>query len=86
MNHVIHTKLGEGRRIAIPADLCQQYGLQPGGPVVLESSELGIVLRPLDKVIGEVQAYFADVAPPEVLLSQELTKDRRKHAKKDQHA
>lgn len=48
MTHVNYTKLSEGRRVAIPAELCQRYGLQPGAPVVLEPAEGGIVIRPLE--------------------------------------
>src|SRR5438552_2557268 len=80
MNEVIHTKLGEGRRVAIPAELCQRYGLSPGDPVVLEPSATGITLRPLDEVIREVQAYFAGIAPADVMLSEELLRDRRSEA------
>lgn len=80
MENVIHTKLSENRRVAIPADLCNRFGLKPGDPVVLESTDAGIVLRPLDAVLREVQAFFADVAPPEVLLSDELIKDRHEEA------
>jgi bifunctional DNA-binding transcriptional regulator/antitoxin component of YhaV-PrlF toxin-antitoxin module len=83
MNQVIHTKLGEGRRVAIPAEMCAEYGLKPGTPVVLESSEAGIVLRPLDAVIGEVQAFFADAAAPNVMLSDELSRDRKAEAKRE---
>jgi AbrB family looped-hinge helix DNA binding protein len=80
MANVIHTKLGEGRRIAIPAELCERYGIEPGDPVVMEASDAGIVVRPLDVVIREVQAYFADVAPKNVLLSEELIRERREEA------
>ena len=83
MNQIIHTKLGEGRRVAIPAELCHQYHLEPGTPVVLEASESGIILRPLETVIRDVQAFFADTAPPEVKLSDELMKERRAEAKRD---
>jgi bifunctional DNA-binding transcriptional regulator/antitoxin component of YhaV-PrlF toxin-antitoxin module len=83
MVNVIHTKLGEGRRVAIPAELCQRYGMEPGDPVVLEPSESGIVVRPLDVVIREVQAFFADTAPKNVLLSDELIRDRREEAKRE---
>ncbi len=83
MANVIHTKLGEGRRIAIPAELCQQYGIEPGDPVVLETSDSGIVMRPLNAVIREVQAYFADIAPPGVSLSDELLRDRREEAARE---
>jgi AbrB family looped-hinge helix DNA binding protein len=50
MGDVIHTKLGEGRRVAIPAELCHRFGLEPGDPVVLESTEAGITVRPLEGV------------------------------------
>jgi bifunctional DNA-binding transcriptional regulator/antitoxin component of YhaV-PrlF toxin-antitoxin module len=73
----------EGRRVVIPAELCQRYGLEPGDPVVLEPSESGITVRPLDDVIEDVQAYFAGVAPAKVVLSEELLRDRRKEAAKE---
>src|SRR4051812_36808147 len=83
MTRVIHTKMSEGRRVAIPAELCHGYGLEPGDPLVLEPTESGIVLRPLDAVIREVQAFFADAAPAEVVLSEELSKDRREEAARE---
>src|SRR5262245_2242798 len=84
MSHeVVHTKLGEGRRVAIPADLCHQYGLEPGDPVVLESSDAGIIVRPLDVVIREVQAFFKDAAPADVAVSEELIRDRREEAARE---
>jgi bifunctional DNA-binding transcriptional regulator/antitoxin component of YhaV-PrlF toxin-antitoxin module len=83
MANVIHTKLGEGRRVAIPAELCQRYGIEPGDPVVLEPTDSGIVMRPLEVVIRDVQAYFADVAPPGVRLSEELLRDRREEAERE---
>lgn len=83
MVQVIHTKMGEGRRVAIPAEMCHQYGLEPGTPLVLESSESGIVVRPLDVVIREVQAFFADVGPADVMLSDDLVRDRREEATRE---
>ena len=83
MHSVIHTKIGEGRRVAIPAELCQEYGLKPGDPVVLETTDSGIILRPLDAVVSEVQTFFADAAPPDVRLSDELIRDRRAEAARE---
>jgi AbrB family looped-hinge helix DNA binding protein len=83
MVNVVHTKLGEGRRVAIPAEVCQRYGLEPGDPVVLETSEHGIVVRPLDAVIRDVQAFFADTAPPGVSLAEELIRDRHEEAERE---
>ena len=83
MNQVIHTKMNAGRRVAIPAEMCKEYGLKPGGPIVLESSDAGIVVRPLDVVFREVQAFFADAAPADVILSEELSRDRKAEAARD---
>jgi AbrB family looped-hinge helix DNA binding protein len=83
MNDVIHVKLGEGRRVAIPADLCQRFGLHPGDPLVLEASEHAITLRPLEEVVREVQDFFADAAPPDKVLSEELSRDRRAEARRE---
>ena len=83
MDHVIHTKLSGARRVAIPAELCHHYGIEPGDPVVLEPTESGIVLRPLHAVIRDVQAYFADIAPPGVSLSEELIQERREEAERE---
>ena len=83
MHNVIHTKLSEGRRVAIPAELCQRYGLHPGDSLVLEPSDGGIVVRPLDSIIREVQAYFAGAAPADVSLSEELMRERREEANKE---
>jgi bifunctional DNA-binding transcriptional regulator/antitoxin component of YhaV-PrlF toxin-antitoxin module len=80
MVHVIHTKMGEGRRVAIPAEMCHAYGLEPGTALVLEPTQTGIVVRPLQEVIHEVQAFFADAAPPDVRLSDSLIEDRRREA------
>jgi bifunctional DNA-binding transcriptional regulator/antitoxin component of YhaV-PrlF toxin-antitoxin module len=83
MVHAIHTKLGEGRRVVIPAELCHRYRIEPGDPVILEPSDSGIVLRPLDAVIRDVQAYFADAAPPGDSLADELIRDRRAEAEQE---
>jgi bifunctional DNA-binding transcriptional regulator/antitoxin component of YhaV-PrlF toxin-antitoxin module len=83
MNQVIHTKMSDGRRIAIPAEMCKEYGLKPGGPVVLEPSDAGIVVRPRDAVVREVQAFFADAAPAGVILSEELSLDRKAEAARE---
>ena len=80
MADVIHTKIGEGRRVAVPAELCQRYGIDPGDPVVPEPAESGIVLRPLDAVIREVQTFFADITPASGLLSDELIRERHMEA------
>jgi bifunctional DNA-binding transcriptional regulator/antitoxin component of YhaV-PrlF toxin-antitoxin module len=83
MQDAVHTRMSTGRRIVIPADLCHAYGFAPGLPVVLEPTEQGIVVRPLDELIRDVQAYFAGTAPKGVRLSDELLRDRREEAARE---
>jgi bifunctional DNA-binding transcriptional regulator/antitoxin component of YhaV-PrlF toxin-antitoxin module len=77
MKQVFHTKLQNGRRVTIPAELCEKHGLRPGDVLVLEASSSGIVLRSLATVVQEVHAFFADLAPATDRLSDELSRDRR---------
>ena len=83
MLHVVHTKMGQGRRVAIPAELCREHGLEPGTPVVVESTPSGIVVRPLSTVIRDVQDYFLQAVPQDVLLSEELIRERRAEAERE---
>src|SRR5262245_12007745 len=84
MSRIAHTKMGEDGRVAIPAEMCREYGLEPGSTIVLEASASGIVLRSLDAMITDLQAAFAAVAPPNVLLSEELLQERREEAAQDE--
>jgi hypothetical protein len=61
----------------------ERYGLALGDPVVLEAPAPGIVMRPMDAVIREVQAHIADAAPAGVSLSEELLRDRRAEAERE---
>jgi len=83
MNNVIHTKLGEGRRVAIPAELCRQYGLEPGKPVVLEALDSGIVVRSLETVVREVQDYFSQFKEDGKSAVDELIAERREEAARE---
>ena len=51
--------------------------------VGVEPTESGIVLRPLDTVIRDVPTFFADVVPAGGLLSDELSRDRRKETEQE---
>lgn len=87
MDSVYHTKLGEGRRLAIPAEVCKQLGLQPGTPlaITIENGELHVV--PYEQIIREVQAAFAPYRKPGVSVVDELIRERQEEAaREDQEA
>jgi AbrB family looped-hinge helix DNA binding protein len=83
MDHVFHTRLGGGRRVAIPADLCQKLGLRPGDPVSMELRDDGLHLVPYRQVIREVQQAFAPYKKPGVSEVEELIRERRAEAARE---
>lgn len=84
MDHVYYTKLGEGRRVAIPAEVCQELGLRPGDPLALKVGDEGLQLLPYEKVVREVQAAFAPYKRPGVSVVDELIQERRKEAAREE--
>jgi AbrB family looped-hinge helix DNA binding protein len=84
MDQVYHTKLGEGRRVAIPAELCDELGLRPGAPLAIEVREDGLHLVPYEQIIREVQAAFAPYKRPGVSTVDELIRERREEAAREE--
>jgi AbrB family looped-hinge helix DNA binding protein len=83
MNQVFHSKLGEGRRVAIPAEVCQKLGISQGDPITIEIREDGLHLIPYAQIIREVQAAFAPYKKPGVSAVDELISERRAEAARE---
>jgi AbrB family looped-hinge helix DNA binding protein len=83
MDSVFHTKLGEGRRVAIPAEVCQKLGLNPGDPLAIEIHDGGLHLIPYDQVIRDIQRAFAPYKKPGVSVVDELIRERREEAARE---
>jgi AbrB family looped-hinge helix DNA binding protein len=77
------SKVAEAGRVVIPAELRKQYGIEDGGEVVFRKEEDGIRLMSAQQAIRQVQDYFASLAPPDVRLSEELLRDRREEAARE---
>lgn len=84
MDHVYHTKLGEGRRIAIPAEVCKQMGLQTGAPLTITIEGDGLHVVPYEQIVREVQAAFAPYRKPGVSVVDELIRERREEAAREE--
>ena len=83
MENVFHTKLGEGRRVAIPAEVCHKLGLHPGDPVTVELHDNELHLVPYLQVVREVQKAFAPYKKPGVSVVDELIRERREEAARE---
>jgi AbrB family looped-hinge helix DNA binding protein len=83
MSNVYHSKLGEGRRIAIPAEACEKMNLSPGDPVSIELRDEGLLIVPYAEVIRKVQAAFAPYRKPGESVADELLAERRLEAARE---
>ncbi|GIW86409.1 MAG: hypothetical protein KatS3mg108_0733 [Isosphaeraceae bacterium] len=77
---VEYVKIGDDGRVVIPSSLRKELNIKPGDTLVLESDGDSLLVRGYEQVLKEVQSAFADVAPSETLLSEELLRDRRDEA------
>ncbi|MFQ6018541.1 MAG: AbrB/MazE/SpoVT family DNA-binding domain-containing protein [Kiloniellaceae bacterium] len=80
----IWTAVGKGGRIDIPATFLETMGVAEGDPIQLavEGDALRILSR--DAVIREVQAYVRRYIPKDVSLVDELLKERRAEAAREE--
>jgi bifunctional DNA-binding transcriptional regulator/antitoxin component of YhaV-PrlF toxin-antitoxin module len=81
MEQVYHVKLGDSRRIALPADLCRSLGLQPGEDLLLTGTDTGVAVTPLrlqaERMRQELKDMLGEGGTP---LADDLKKLRQADA------
>lgn len=83
MENVYYTRLSGGRRVAIPAEVCEKVGLNQGDPLEIRVNEHGLQLIPFDQVIQEVQQAFAPFRKSGVSMVDVLIRERREEAARE---
>lgn len=83
MTDFIRSKVTDAGRVVIPAEFRKAFGIEEGEEVVFSKDEHGIRITTMREAIRQAQDYFAALAPPEVCLSDELLRDRREEAARD---
>jgi bifunctional DNA-binding transcriptional regulator/antitoxin component of YhaV-PrlF toxin-antitoxin module len=83
-HEVYHTKLDKVWRIRLPADLREQRQLTPGMELLLIRDGSQIQIKTQDQALRELQEYFCKLAPPEVIMSEELIAERRAEFQREQ--
>lgn len=63
-NYVYQTKLGENRRVSLPADLCREVGLEPGEVLLIRKGESGVTITSLRAQARRMQEEFAQMREP----------------------
>lgn len=77
---VDHVTLGADGRIVIPAFARRELGLQAGDTLVLESDGTSLLLRSVETVLQETQAYFQQFTKQGVSEVDALISERRAEA------
>lgn len=80
---VPRVRMGSDGRVVIPADVRHRIGVGGGDEFTVEADATGIRLRTLRQVVAEAQTYFTAGLPAEVLVSDELCRDRRAEAARE---
>ncbi len=67
MDHVYHAKLGDSRRLALPAELCRELDLKPGDELLLtqEGDRLAVtsLRRQAEQMRQELRGMLGDSQP-----------------------
>lgn len=80
----IRARIDKAGRVLIPAKLRDELKLGPGDPVVLETKDDELHLRPYKKVIREAQAIIRKYIPDrDRCLVDELIEHRRREADRE---
>jgi bifunctional DNA-binding transcriptional regulator/antitoxin component of YhaV-PrlF toxin-antitoxin module len=61
MEQVYHVKLGDSRRLALPAELCRSLGLQSGEELLLTRTDTGVAVTPLRLQAEQMRQELKDM-------------------------
>ncbi len=68
---------------SLPADVRSRQHIHKGDQVVLIETGDGLQVRTYDQAVREARAAFASLAPTDVVLSDELIRERRVEAERE---
>ena len=77
---IYRSKVDASGRIVLPADLRLRQHINTGDQVVIIEGDDGLHVRTNDQAIREARSVFAALAPADVILSDELIRERRQEA------
>jgi AbrB family looped-hinge helix DNA binding protein len=79
----LRTTLDAGGRVVIPAEFRQALGMNPGDTVLIRILDGEIHIYTFEQMTRQIQAWGAELAPPERVLSDELIAERRAEAARE---
>lgn len=77
------TKIGQGGRVVLPAQLRNAAGLAVGDEVILRLEDGAVHMLKRDEAVRRAQAIVRRFIPPGRVLSEELIAERRDEASRE---
>ncbi|TBH21194.1 MULTISPECIES: AbrB/MazE/SpoVT family DNA-binding domain-containing protein [Thermus] len=78
-------QVGSKGRVVLPAEVRAALGVGEGERLLLTLESDGTVsLKPMRKVVEEVYGLYKDLVPPGVSLVEELIRERREEARREE--
>jgi len=78
-----HLKIGDGRRIVLPADVCDSLQLGIGDTVIVAVEDDHVTLRSVDSAVERFQALVAEKVSAGTSLVDELIGERQENARRE---
>ncbi len=80
MSEIVRTKLTQGGRIVIPAEMRKRLGMEIGDSLNIEIRNDSLQVTTMRSALRRIQRLLKKHIPPGVSLVDELIADRRKEA------
>jgi bifunctional DNA-binding transcriptional regulator/antitoxin component of YhaV-PrlF toxin-antitoxin module len=80
VEHVYYAKLGDSRRLALPAGLCRELGLLPGELLLLTTAENGLIVSSLRHQAERMRHELRDMLGKGKPLTDDLKQLRKAEA------
>jgi AbrB family looped-hinge helix DNA binding protein len=76
-------KIGEGRRIVLPHEVCERLHIKVGDSVIIAVENQRVTLRTVEDTVAQFQALMRESVPPGTSLVDELIRDRRERSARE---
>ena len=83
MEHVYHLKLGDSRRLALPAELCRSLDLKPGEELLVIPNDEGLTITPLRRHAELMRQELRGMVNTGKPLTEELKQLRKAEAARE---
>jgi AbrB family looped-hinge helix DNA binding protein len=79
-----HLRIAPGGRVVIPAEFRKALGVQIGDDMVIELADGELRLRSFDAALKRVREIVRKYVPEDVSLADELIRERREEAAREE--